>query len=200
MSLMFTPSAAPDASDEAIDGLLERLTGGDPRAAESLIPLIYSDLRKLARNYIRKERIGHTLEPTALVHEAYIRMVGMPHVTWENRAHFIAVAATLMRHILVDYARRRGARVEGHLSPGGEEHLARIGKQQPRELVALGDALKLLAQHDPRQARIVELRFFCGLAVEEIARLLSLSDRTVKREWAAAKVWLHDEMNRNKPQ
>ena len=193
------PTLAPASNrpEHDITRLLNRMAAGDPKAAESLAPLIYNDLRKVARNYIRKERIGHTLQPTALVNEAFIRIVGMQKETWQNRAHFIAVAATLMRHILIDYARGRNARAEGYIQPDGNDVLMRIGREQAKELVALGDALDLLEKVDARQARIVDLRFFGGLSVEEIAPLLNLSDRTVKREWASAKVWLHDQMTRN---
>jgi len=188
-------ATASEDPQGAVTRLLRKMALGDAEAANELAPLIYGDLRKLARNYIRKERIGHTLQPTALVHEAYLRIVGIERMTWEHRAHFIAVAATLMRNILIDYARRRYTRVEGHIEPGGDEALARIGGEQARELVALDDALKRLAELDPRQARIVEMRFFGGLSVEEIASILDLSTRTVKREWSA-EVWLHDEMTR----
>ncbi len=190
------PTHTSDDSHDEVNRELRKMTKGDPEAANRLAALIYHDLRKLANYYIRKERIGHTLQPTALVNEAYLRIVGMRSMNWENRAHFIAVAATLMRQILIDYARRRQVRAEGHVKPDGEEALADIGVEQAKEFVALDDALKLLAEVDERQARIVEMKFFGGLSVEEIAHLLDLSTRTVKREWAIAKVWLHDEMLR----
>jgi RNA polymerase sigma-70 factor (ECF subfamily) len=195
---MSTLAASPGDSEGDITRLLRKMAAGDHEAAGALAPLIYNDLRRVARNYIRGERIGHTLQPTALVNEAFIRIVGMQKESWQNRTHFIAVAATLMRHILIDYARARTVRPNGHVDPNGDEALARLGREQAKELVTLHDALDLLEKVDPRQARIVELRFFGGLSVEEIAQVLNLSDRTVKREWAAAKVWLHEEMSRNK--
>jgi RNA polymerase sigma factor (TIGR02999 family) len=184
-------------SDSHVSGdvtrLLQKMVAGDAGAAEAVAPLIYGDLRRVAANYLRKERIGHTLQPTALVHEAYLRMVRMDRVTWESRSHFIAVAANMMRNILTDYARRRKARPEGHADGDGDA-VSHMGREQAEELIALDDALNQLADLDPRQARIVELRFYGGLSVEEIARLMNLSDRTIKREWAAAKVWLHERM------
>jgi RNA polymerase sigma factor (TIGR02999 family) len=170
------------------------MAAGDPDAADALAPLIYEELRKIAHNHLRKERIGHTLQPTALVHETYLRLVGMRNMNWENRTHFVAVAARLMHHILIDYARRRNTRAEGHADADGTDALARIGGPQRKELIAVDDALKRLEEVDSRQAQIVEMKFFGGLSVEEIAHALDLSERTVKREWAAAKVWLHDEM------
>ena len=188
------PTPAPDDSQNEVNRILGKMASGDPDAANALASLIYNDLRKMANYYIRKERIGHTLQPTALVNEAYLRIAVLKRMTWENRAHFIAVAATLMRQILIDYARRRNARAEGHMDPDGADALARMGGEQAKELVAVDQALKRLGELDPRQARIVELRFFGGLSVEEIAHFLNLSDRTVKREWAAARIWLRDEM------
>ena len=185
---------APEDPQDDITRILRRMAAGEQDAGNELAPLIYSDLRKLANHYIRKERIGHTLQPTALVHEAYLRIVGIREISWESRTHFVAVAATLMRQILIDYARHRNVRAEGHVNPDGNEALVRLGGEQAKELVALDDALKRLAEVDARQAHIVELRYFGGLSVEEIAQVLNISSRTVKREWAVAKVWLHDEM------
>lgn len=189
--------ARDDRNDDEVIRALNEMANRDPEAADRLAGLIYQDLRKLANHYLRNERIGHTLQPTALVNEAFLRIVGMRNMTWENRAHFFAVAAKLMRQILIDYARRRRVRAEGHVSPDGEEALAHIGAEQAKEFVALDDALKQLAKVDARQARIVEMKFFGGLSVEEIAHALDLSTRTVKREWAVAKVWLYDEMRRS---
>jgi RNA polymerase sigma factor (TIGR02999 family) len=170
------------------------MAAGDSDAADALAPRIYAELRKAAHNYLRNERIGHTLQPTALVHEAFLRLVGMRQMTWENRTHFFAVAATVMRHILIDYARKRHVRVEGHIDADGTDAVARMGEEEDKRLIALDDALKRLSEVDPRQTQIVEMKFFGGLSVEEIAHVLDLSERTVKREWAAARVWLHDEM------
>jgi RNA polymerase sigma factor (TIGR02999 family) len=188
------PTPPRDALQQQVTGVLRRMAAGDPDAADALAPLIYEELRKIAHNHLRKERIGHTLQPTALVHETYLRLVGMRNMNWENRTHFVAVAARLMRHILIDYARRRNTRAEGHADADGTDALARIGGPQRKELIAVDDALKRLEEVDSRQAQIVEMKFFGGLSVEEIAHALDLSERTVKREWAAAKVWLHDEM------
>jgi RNA polymerase sigma factor (TIGR02999 family) len=174
------------------------MTGGDAEAAAAVAPILYRDLRRLARNYISKERIGHTLQPTALVHEAYIKMSGMERVQWQSRAHFIAFAATLMRNILIDYARRRNVRAEGYVRSDGGEVLAGLGREQARELVALNDALDALAKVEPRQARVVELRYFGGLSEIEIAELLDVSERTVKRDYAVAKVWLQHQMTRRR--
>jgi RNA polymerase sigma factor (TIGR02999 family) len=192
---MTNVAAPPDPDDEDVTNLLQRMNAGDAQAAASVAPLIYRELRRAARNYISKERIGHTLQPTALVHEAYIKMSGMQRVEWQSRAHFIGFAATLMRNILIDYARRRNARAEGYVQPDGDQILARIGRQQARELVAVNDALDALVKVEPRQARVVELRYFGGLSESEIGELLGVSERTVKRDYALAKVWLQDQMN-----
>ena len=168
---------------------------GDPDAIERLAPLVYGELRRLARRELRGERAAHTLQPTALVHEAYLRLVGQRGVSWQNRAHFFAVASRVMRRILVDHARSRNAAKRG--SGGRTVCLAEagpLGQQRPADLIALDDALTGLAAIDPRQSRIVELRFFGGLTVEEAAHVTGLSPRTIKREWRMAKAWLGREI------
>jgi RNA polymerase sigma factor (TIGR02999 family) len=163
------------------------MAAGDPDAAEQLAPFIYHELRKLARRHIAKERAGHTLQATALVNEAYLKIARMPHEVWQGRSHFMAVASTQMRRILIDYARARKVRPEGQIEAGAEELLIRIGTDKPKDLVALNDALDNLQELNPRAARVVEMRFFGGLSEEEIASELGVSVRTVKRDWAVAK-------------
>jgi RNA polymerase sigma factor (TIGR02999 family) len=181
------------AGRKDITRILREIGAGDKGAADRLIPLIYDDLRRLARHYIRNERPGHTLQPTALVHEAYMRLADLHGMHWQDRAHFAAVAATLMRRILLDHARRRvAAKRGGRLREQVPlDNLANLSFGQPEELIALDDALARLARLDPAQSQIVEMKFFGGLSVEEIAGLRGISPRKVKREWAAARTWLH---------
>lgn len=170
-------------------------SGGDREAPNRLIPLVYEELRQLARQYLQRERDDHTLQATGLVHEAYLRLVDQGTATWQNRAHFFGVAAHVMRRILVDYARSHRADKRG----GGwdklelDEAMAPSGERSV-DLIALDDALKDLLALDPRQSQIVELRFFGGLTNEEVAEVLDISPRTVKREWRMAKAWLRREM------
>jgi RNA polymerase sigma factor (TIGR02999 family) len=168
---------------------------GDPDAPQRLMPLVYEELRHLAHQYLQRERADHTLQATGLVHEAYLRLVDQSTTTWQNRAHFLGVAAQLMRRILVDYARHHRAEKRG----GNWDKLAFDEALAPSaersvDLVALDDALKDLGTFDQRQSRIVELRFFGGLTVEEIGEVLEISPRTVKREWRVAKAWLRREI------
>ena len=175
--------------------LLVRWRRGDGDALESLIPLIYAELRKLARSYLRRERPDHTLESAALVHEAYLRITGRSSPDWQNRTHFFGVAAQLMREILVENARRRAAGKRG-AGVGNlilEEGLS-IAQHKNVDVLLLDDALRSLAQLDERQARIVELRFFAGLSIEETAEALGISAATVSREWTTARVWLRHEI------
>ncbi len=174
---------------------LAELAGGDPRAANRLMPLVYDELRRLARQYLRRESNGHTLEPTALVHEAFLRLVGQADASWENRVHFFAVAAQAMRHILVDHARGRRAEKRGgarHKLP--LERVAPAAWERDDYLVALDEALGKLAAIDAVQCRIVELRFFAGLTIDETARALNVSPSTVQRDWLMARGWLHREI------
>ena len=180
-----------------VTDLLARWRAGDRDALDALVPLVYDELRRLARHYLRQERPGHTLQSTALVHEAFVRLVGHKPPQWKDRAHFFAVAAQLMRRILVDHARRRGAAKRG--SNGQSESLSEdlaISNARPIDLLALDEALNALAALDARQSRIVELRFFGGLSLENTSEVLGISPATVKREWATAGAWLYQEMAR----
>jgi RNA polymerase sigma factor (TIGR02999 family) len=181
---------------EDVTTLLARWSGGDQGALEELTPLVYDELRRLAGRYMRRERAGHTLESTALVHEAYLRLVDQK-VQWQNRSHFFAIAAQLVRRILVDHARTRDRvkRGSGAVKLSLDEALDVPG-QRDIEMVALDDALNGLAIIDQQQARIVELRFFAGLSIEETAEAVGVSPATVKRDWVMAKAWLAREMNR----
>ena len=176
--------------------LLRRWSSGDVAARESLVPLVYDELRRLARYYLASQRSDHTLQSTAIVHEAYLRLAGRDNVHWENRRHFFAVAAQLMRRILVDHARKRNAAKRG----GAQltllvDEAVEPSSQRELDLVALDDALKALAELDERQSRIVELRFFGGLSIEDTSRLLEISPATVKREWSTARAWLYEEIS-----
>ncbi|HLH42855.1 MAG TPA: sigma-70 family RNA polymerase sigma factor [Bryobacteraceae bacterium] len=179
--------------------LLRRLSSGDRDAEEQLIRHIYRDLRRLAARYLRGERANHTLQPTALVHEAYLRLVGAGNVQWEGRSHFFRVAANIMRRILVDYARNMKAEKRGGqvVKVPLEEFLG-AADQLRETIVDVDRALDRLAAIDERQAKVVEMRFFAGLSEEEIARALRLSKRTVTREWTMAKAWLRGELGADK--
>jgi len=175
--------------------ILQAWGRGDQQAVDRLMPLVYGELRRLARHYLRRERPDHTLQPTALVHEAYLRLVDQRGVTWQNRAHFFGVAAQAMRRILVDHARRHHAAKRG--GPAFKVWLDDVviaAKERSDDLLALDDALNRLAAMDPRQGQIVELRLFSGLTVEETAEALGISPATVKREWTSAKAWLTREL------
>lgn len=172
--------------------LLEALRQGDPSAGERLAPLVYGELRRLSRSFLRRERPDHSLQPTALVHEAYLRLMDQRSITWQNRAHFFGVAAQLMRMILVDHARRHRAVKHG----GGRvkvtlEKIQLFNEEQYDELLALDEALAELAKVDARAVRVVELRFFAELTNEETAEVLGVSPKTVKRDWQLARPWLH---------
>jgi RNA polymerase sigma factor (TIGR02999 family) len=171
---------------------------GDQGAREALIPLVYDELRRLARRYLRRERPDHTLQSAALVNEAYLRLIRQDQPQWQNRAHFFGVAAQLMRHILVDHARNRAAAKRGAGAPRLTlDPDVALPQTRDVDLVALDDALNQLAALDPQQSRLVELRFFGGLSIEETSVVLGVSPATVKREWATARAWLQREM-RNK--
>ena len=179
---------------QAVTRLLVRWTEGDPAALENLLPLVYDELRRLARSYLQRERSGHTLQSTALVHEAYIRLVDQD-VSWQSRAHFFGIAAQMMRRILVDHARGKNAakRGDGACVVTLDEAIAGTGSRDVN-ILALDEALERLAKLDPQQSRIVELRFFAGLSIEETGEVLGISPATVKRDFAMAKAWLHREM------
>jgi RNA polymerase sigma factor (TIGR02999 family) len=177
--------------------LLKAWSEGDETALERLVPLVDAELRRLARHYLRQERPGHILQTTALVNEAWVRLINWPEVSWQNRAHFIGLAARLMRRVLVDEARRRQSQKYGadavHVSLSDAEGIAR---EKGADLVALDDALNELATFDERQSKVIELRFFGGLSLEETAEALKISARTVQREWSLAQAWLYRELSR----
>jgi RNA polymerase sigma factor (TIGR02999 family) len=178
--------------------LLHAWRQGNQVARNQLMSLVYDELRRLAGNYLRRERVGHSLQPTALVHEAYLQLIDQSQVSWESRAHFFGATARLMRRILVDHARAHNAEKRG----GGEERLELneaigVPEQKDINLLALDDALSELARLDPQQSQIVELRYFGGLSIEETATVLNISPATVKREWSLAKVWLYRQISRD---
>jgi RNA polymerase sigma factor (TIGR02999 family) len=176
-------------------------SNGDRSALEALMPLVYDELHRLASRYLSRERPGHTLQSTALVHEAYLRLIDQREVRWQNRSHFFGVAAQMIRRILVDHARSHQAakRGAGAVKLSLDEAVAAAGQGRDVDLVALDDALNRLAQFDLQQGRIVELRFFAGLSIEETAEVLHISPATVKRDWVMAKAWLFREMTGNPP-
>jgi RNA polymerase sigma factor (TIGR02999 family) len=188
-----------ELSSKPVSELLEQWQAGDAEALEALLPLVYQELRRLARNHLRKERPDHTLQSVDLVHEAYLRLAGQVPVNFANRAHFFAISAGLMRQVLMHHARRRNAvkRDGGHRV--ALDGAALLPKDGDVDLIALDDALKGLAHLDPRQGRIVELRFFGGLTIEETAAELNLSPATIKREWDIALRWLRHEMRASSP-
>ena len=190
------PSASPSRMDESVEhgtatALLLAWGGGDEAARERMLPLVYDELRRLAAGYLRRERPGHTLQPTALVHEAYVRLIDQRQVDWSNRAQFIGLAAVMMRRILVNHARDRVADKRG----AGAEHVPLTIAGDPMgapevDLLDLHDALDRLAELDRRKSQIVELKFFGGLTIEEIAETVQISRATVEREWKFARAWL----------
>jgi len=186
-----TLSSAPS---KPISELLVRWRDGDQGALQALLPLVYDELKRLARNYLRNERPGHTLQSTALVHEAYLRLVKSP-LRLQNRTHFFAVAARLMREILVDHARSRRAAKRDYRCKITLDRAVALPQKRDVDLLALDDALDELSRLDPRQGRIVELRFFGGLSIDETSEILGISPATVKREWTTARAWLHREMS-----
>jgi RNA polymerase sigma factor (TIGR02999 family) len=187
------PESAP--AQEHVTRLLVDWSKGNRAALEALTPLVYAELRRLASRYLRRERQNHTLQSTALVHEAYLRLIDQRNVQWQNRAQFFGVAAQLIRRILVDHARGHGAQKRG----GDAAKLSldeAIGTPDRKDvnLIALDEALSRLAELDPQQSRVVELRFFGGLTIEETAEVLKISPATVKRDWTVARAWLHKEI------
>jgi RNA polymerase sigma-70 factor (ECF subfamily) len=181
---------------QEVTALLLAWNKGNSEALERLTPLVYGELRRLARHYLRRERAGHSLQTTGLIHEAYLRLIDASQVQWQNRAHFFAVSARLMRRILVDVARERG-----YLKRGGGAHQVElnetmaIGDQREEELLALDEALNALAEVDARKAQVIELRFFGGLSLEETAEALQVSTETIKRDLRLAKSWLRRRMS-----
>lgn len=182
------------ASNGDVTTLLRAMSSGDKSAAEKIFPLVYDELHRLAKSYMRRERPDHTLQPTALINEAYLHLNGNT-VDWQNRQHFIAVAANVMRHVLVNHARARKAGIRG----GGLQRVelkekVAICEDRSDEVLALHDALNRLEELNPRQAKVVELRYFAGLSMEEIGSILNRSARSVKRDWSVARLWLFGQM------
>ena len=195
---MKTSRANQPASEDVpgrITQLLLRWSGGDSSAREELMPFVHGELRRLAARYMRRERVNHTLQPTALVNEAYLRLVNQQKVVWQNRAQFFGLAAKLMRNILVDHARSHHAdKRSGQQYSVSLGHADRICERPEIDLVALHEALERLAAHDPQKSRIVELRFFGGLTIDETAEVLEISHATVERDWKMARAWLRREL------
>jgi RNA polymerase sigma factor (TIGR02999 family) len=186
--------AAP--SSQGVTQLLKAWSNGEQEALEQLIPLVYNELHRLAHRYMERERHGHTLQSTALVHEAYGRLIDLKDVSWQNRAHFFGVSAQLMRRILVDYARsRRFSKRGGEWRQVSLNEAVAVFRDRRTDIVALDDALRTLASIDPRKGRVVELRFFGGLSIMETAEVLKVSQETILRDWRLAKVWLLRELS-----
>ena len=184
-----------------VTGLLKAWAGGEAAALDRLTPLVYDELRRMARRYMRNERAGNSLQATALVHEAYLRLVDVQNIAWKDRVHFFAVAARMMRRILVDAARarvsaKRGGQVKNvsHPTAMNLDQIPDLGSQRGPELIAVDEALTQLAGFDPRKAQVTELRFFGGLSVEETAEILKISPQSVMRDWKLAKAWLMREL------
>ena len=185
-------------SQTGVTDLLVHWSEGDQEALNKLIPLVYDELHKLASRYLRRERRDHTLQTTAVVHEAYLKLVNQRDANFENRLHFFAVAAQIMRRILVDYARRHHASKRGgDLYKLSLDEALVTSEEKGADLLALDEALERLAAIDPRQSRVVELRIFAGLTLEETAQALNISPSTVRREWSMAKAWLHRQIKNN---
>lgn len=187
----------PAPLSQPVTALLAQWKAGDEEALRAVVPLIYDELCRVAHRYLKKERPDHTLQSTALVHEAYLRLVKQEGGKFENRAHFFAICAQLMRQILMEYARsRHAAKRDAGQKLTLNDSVALVKKSRSVDLMVLDEALDGLAKLDPQQSRIVELRFFSGLSIEETARVLGISPATVKRDWSTAKAWLHHEMSR----
>jgi RNA polymerase sigma factor (TIGR02999 family) len=190
----------PSPLQQEVTQLLKDWSGGDEGALGKLIPLVQPELHRLAHHYMSRERAGHTLQTTALLNEAYLQLVDDPKRNWQNRTHFMAAAAQLMRRIIVDYAReRRSLKRGGGALKVSLDEAALVTEKQSEELLALDEALERLGVQDPRKSQIVELRYFGGLTVEETAEFLKLSHRTVKREWRMAKAWLYRALSGEEP-
>ena len=175
--------------------VLNKLAGGESQAAAELFPLVYEELRRIAGWHLRQERPNHTLQATALVHEAYVKLVRQDEANWQNRAHFFAVASQVMRHVLVDYARGRLREKRGaNPSKVPLEVVAAVSEVRFEELLAVNESLARLEKIDARQSRIVQLRYFGGLSVEEVAEVLGVSEKTVKRDWSIARAWLYGDL------
>ena len=181
-----------------ITQMLREWSGGKQEALDNLLPLVYDELHRQAANFLRKERLGHTLQTTALINEAYLKLIDRQDVNWESRTHFFAVAAQAMRRILVDYARQRQREKRGGKAENLplEQAISIVSQEKSVDLVALDDALTRLEKFDERQARVVELRYFSGLSIDETAEVLSVSNVTVRRDWNMAKAWLLQEITK----
>ena len=187
-------------TNRPVTALLARWRAGDSQALESLIPLVYDELRSLAQHYLRRERSNHTLQSTALVHEAYVRLAGQDPPALQNRSHFFGIAARLMREILVDHARAQQAAKRGAAACTlALDEALKVAGRTDLDVLLLDDALKELARLDDRQSRIVELRFFTGLSIDETAEVMNISAATVSREWTTARAWLHREISGRSP-
>ena len=184
------------SAQEEVSTLLQAWTDGDRAALEKLTPIVYEELRRLARHYMSRERRGHMLQTTALVNEAYMRLVDCTRMQWQNRAHFFAVSAQLMRRILLDHARKRNQKRGAEREHISLDSAVPLNSNPGSDLVALDDALGTLARMDERKAKVVELRFFGGLSVEETAEVLKISSVTVMRDWSSARAWLYRELKR----
>jgi RNA polymerase sigma factor (TIGR02999 family) len=187
-----------EENSQQITQLLNQWSDGDAEVLDDLMPLVYKELRRQASRYLRRERANHTLQPTALINEAYLKLINQRDVKWQNRAHFFAIAAQAMRRILTDYARerkreKRGGAVEDLPI---EEAFAIVSREKSVDLVALDEALNKLATFDDRQAKVVELRYFSGLSIDETAEVLNVSNVTIRRDWNMAKAWLHQEIKK----
>lgn len=181
---------------QGVTELLLAWGGGDKAALDELMPVVYDELRRLARSYLSRERPGHTLQTTALVHEAYLRLVDQRSVNWQNRAQFFGIAAQMMRRILINHAKDRQAKKrQGNVRTVSLDDAVSFFERREVDLMALDDALNGLAVLDPQQTQIVELRFFGGLTIEEVAEVVGLSPATIKREWDSAKLWLRRELS-----
>ena len=186
----------PGAECSETTQLLRAWASGDESALEQLTPRVYAELRRIAGHFMQDEQPGRTIQTTALVHEAYLKLIDVTNVDWQHRAHFFAVSAQIMRHILLDQARRRVAAKRGGAAPRVNlNEVPDIGSGRARELIALDDALNALAKVDQRKARVIELRFFAGLSVEDTAEVLKVSPDTVKRDWKMARAWLLTELD-----
>jgi RNA polymerase sigma-70 factor (ECF subfamily) len=179
---------------EEVSGLLRAWSDGDRDALDRLTPIVYAELHRLATRYMKHERPGHSLQATALVNEAYMRLVDYKGMHWQNRAHFFAVSAQLMRRILVEHARRHNLKRGGNVAHISLDEAVAVGGDRDADLVLLDEAMNTLAQFDPRKAHVVEMRFFGGLSVDETAQVLKVSPVTVMRDWSTAKAWLYREL------
>jgi RNA polymerase sigma factor (TIGR02999 family) len=190
----------PDLAGSETTQLLRAWAGGDRGALERLTPRVYDELHRIAAHFVRNEPAGNTIQTTALVHEAYLKLVDVTNVDWRHRAHFFAISAQIMRHILLDHARRRlAAKRGGAVARVNLDEVPDLGSGPSAELIALDDALNALAKFDPRKAQVIELRFFAGLSVEETAEVLQLSPESVMRDWRLARAWLRAELEDPRP-